>query len=319
MRVWVLVAMLAVCGAPAGAQEVADPAGVPAREEAVAQAGLIAGLRARGAGLRFLGTAGGLEGWLVTPAGGEGGDGPYTLYVAPGGHAVAGLLYGPDGTLLTQAQIEGAAQGVAGARAAERAWGTGTTGAAADAPVQGTPVPGTPVSGDSFSGVAAPAARWAAAREAYGFRLGPEESAMAGLREVAVFADPLCDWSRRLVAELSEAALGGRIRLKVIPVGVLGEASRRRAVELLALGEPLQLWFGLEEAVPYERLKEDEWARVWHGQGVRRVETNNAAFAVWGAGAVPLIVWRSGDAGAEVRARVGAPGDLEAWLGGSPE
>ena len=48
-----------------------------------------------------LGPRGGLAGYLVTPVGGAG----YSLYVTNDGHGVAGLLYGPDGVLLTGGQL----------------------------------------------------------------------------------------------------------------------------------------------------------------------------------------------------------------------
>ena len=48
-----------------------------------------------------LGARGGLTGYLVTPVGGAG----YSLYVTDDGHGVAGLLYGPDGVLLTGGQL----------------------------------------------------------------------------------------------------------------------------------------------------------------------------------------------------------------------
>ena len=48
-----------------------------------------------------LGARGGLAGYLVTPVGGAG----YSLYVTGDGHGVAGLLYGPDGVLLTGGQL----------------------------------------------------------------------------------------------------------------------------------------------------------------------------------------------------------------------
>lgn len=50
----------------------------------------------------FLGERGGLHGWLVERAGEE----PYTVYVTDDGHAVFGPLYAPDGTPLSERQIE---------------------------------------------------------------------------------------------------------------------------------------------------------------------------------------------------------------------
>ena len=66
--------------------------------------GVIAALRAKGARVLALGERGGLDGHFVELADGD----AYGLYVTPDGHAVAGLLYGPDGTLLTGDQIAAA-------------------------------------------------------------------------------------------------------------------------------------------------------------------------------------------------------------------
>ena len=66
--------------------------------------GVIAALRAKGARVLALGERGGLDGHFVELADGD----AYGLYLTPDGHAVAGLLYGPDGTLLTGDQIAAA-------------------------------------------------------------------------------------------------------------------------------------------------------------------------------------------------------------------
>ena len=83
-----------------------------------------------------LGARGGLAGYLVTPVGGAG----YSLYVTDDGHGVAGLLYGPDGVLLTGGQL-------AAVRGENRPAGTAPnplpilapSGAASVAPVAGRP------------------------------------------------------------------------------------------------------------------------------------------------------------------------------------
>ena len=62
---------------------------------------VIAALRAKGARVLALGERGGLDGHFVELADGD----AYGLYLTPDGHAVAGLLYGPDGSLLTGDQI----------------------------------------------------------------------------------------------------------------------------------------------------------------------------------------------------------------------
>lgn len=56
----------------------------------------------------FLGERGGLYGWLVERRG----EAPYTVYVTDDGHAVFGPLYAPDGTPLSERQIEEARNSV---------------------------------------------------------------------------------------------------------------------------------------------------------------------------------------------------------------
>ena len=66
-----------------------------------AEPDLVSALRDQGARIVPLGPRGGLAGYLVTPVSGAG----YSLYVTGDGHGVAGLLYGPDGVLITGGQL----------------------------------------------------------------------------------------------------------------------------------------------------------------------------------------------------------------------
>ena len=61
-------------------------------------------LRERGARLTMLGVKGGVSGWFVELRDGD----AYSLYVTPEGYSVAGLLYAPDGGLLTRTQLRAA-------------------------------------------------------------------------------------------------------------------------------------------------------------------------------------------------------------------
>ena len=68
------------------------------------EADLLTTLRAKGAQVVPLGSRGGLAGYFVRPAKGAG----YSLYLTATGHAVAGLLYGSDGALITEDQLAAA-------------------------------------------------------------------------------------------------------------------------------------------------------------------------------------------------------------------
>ena len=225
----------------------------------------ISALKANGARVVELGAQGGLDGYLVEPAGGD----PYSLYLTPDGHAVAGLLYGPDGNLITGKQIA-AGQDLA-----------------ADTPMQ--------VAHASEGAAPAPDAEALFERSAaaFGFTLGRDGPL------VVLFGDPTCRWSRSAAARLGRLALDGRFRLRVIPVGLLGAASARKAAAIASAADPASAWFdgALPAASP---------------EGARRIARNNALYDAWGETAVPLIARR--DAQGRIERRVGEIDDLDAWL-----
>ena len=260
---------------------------------------VVAALRANGAQVTDLGERGGLSGHFVELAEGD----AYGLYVTPDGHAVAGLLYGPDGTLLTGRQIA-AARGEGGVGIAP----------AAVRPVSAVAVAGEDSAAGGLHGgdvraggaiqlahayaddavVPGVEALFERSISAFGFTLG-----RAG-PPVAVFADPGCRWSRAAVARLARLALDGRLQLHIVPVGVLGAASAQEATAIASAADPALAWF--EGA--------DIPARP---EGARRIESNNVLFDAWGAGAVPLIVWRAKDG--RVAHSLGDLDDIDAWLG----
>ena len=275
---------------------------------------VIAALRVNGAEVTDLGERGGLSGHFVELAEGD----AYSLYVTPDGHAVAGLLYGPDGTLLTGRQIVDARgeRGTAGERpATQPAWHAArdnevsaaggrhgveaSAGGAVDfahahadspsvntieAPNQGVPL----YQSDAL---------FRRSASAFGFTLGRTGPL------VVAFADPGCRWSRSAVARLAQSALAGRLRLRVVPVGVLGAASAREAAAIASGGDAALAWFegAGTQAEP---------------EGGRRIERNNALFDRWGAGAVPLIAWRAIDG--RIAHSLGDIDDLDAWLEALP-
>ena len=289
----------------------ASPSG-NAHDEVLTDAGsgvpVVSALRANGARILTLGERGGLQGHFVELANGD----AYGLYVTPDGHAVTGLLYGPDGTLLTGRQIE-AARGESGA-AAETLAAHGARRAARDSEVSAVNWrSGTEESaggagsfahayadGPEASSVEAPGQGSLLLRrslDAFGFSLGRTGPV------AVVFADPGCRWSRSAVARLARLALDGRLRLHTVPVGVLGSASAREAAAIASAGDPAMAWFegAAGRASP---------------EGGRRIARNNALFDAWGAGAVPLIAWRTAEG--RVAHSLGDIDDLDAWLEALP-
>ena len=252
-------------------------------------------LRDKGAQIMPLGARGGLAGYLVTPVGGAG----YSLYVTGDGHGVAGLLYGPDGVLITGGQL-------AAVRGENRPAG------AAPSSASGAPNPTMNVEGAGArdSGASAEAATpdtstgvsravlFERSASAFGFTLG-ERGPL-----VVLFGDPGCPWSRSAVARIGREAMAGRLRLHVVPVALLGAASAHRAAGIAASSDPAQAWFARDDG-PAGRHARDLIAR------------NNALFDTWGERSVPLIAYRTargGAAGGGIAHRVGDIADLGAWL-----
>ena len=116
---------------------------------------------------------------------------------------------------------------------------------------------------------------------------------------MTLFGDPTCPWSRSAAATLADRALKGALRLRIIPVGVLGEESRRRAAAVLAHARPDQAWFAHVAGDPTDAAR-------------AQLATNNAAFNAWRENFVPLIAWRSADG--KIRRHTGEIGDIDAWL-----
>ena len=255
-----------------------------------AEPDLVNALRDQGAQIVPLGPRGGLAGYLVTPVGGAG----YSLYVTNDGHGVAGLLYGPNGMLLTGRQL-------AAVRGENRPAGTAPSSASGapnpTANVEGAGVRDSGASteaatSDTATGVSR-AALFERSASAFGFTLG-EHGPL-----VVLFGDPHCPWSRSAVARTGREAMAGKLRLHVVPVALLGAASAHRAAGIAASSDPAQAWFGRNDG-PGDRHARDRIAR------------NNALFDAWGERSVPLIAHRTMQGG--IAHRVGDIADLDAWL-----
>ena len=263
-------------------------AAIPASR--AAEPDLVSALRDKGAQIVPLGPRGGLAGYLVTPVSGAG----YSLYVTTDGHGVAGLLYGPDGVLLTGGQL-------AAMRGEDRPAGTEPSSAS------GVPNPAANVEGaglrdsgasteaatpDTATGVSR-AVLFERSASAFGFTLG-ERGPL-----VVLFGDPGCPWSRSAVARIGREAMAGKLRLRVVPVALLGAASAHRAAGIAASSDPAQAWFARNDGPAGRRARD-------------RIARNNALFDAWGKRSVPLIAHRTMQGG--IAHRVGDIADLDAWL-----
>ena len=257
---------------------------------------MIAALRANGARVLALGERGGLSGHFVEVAQGD----AYGLYLTPDGYAVAGLLYAPDGTLLTGRQIA-AAGGLGADREPEAARYAVDERSRELSAASRESVSGTTRLAHAYEespGIGNAEALFDRSRNAFGFTLGRRGPL------VTIFADPACRWSRSAVARLGHVALDGKMRLRVVPVGVLGAASAREAAAIASAPDPAIAWF----EGPHGSARPE---------GGRRIADNNALFEAWSAGAVPLIAWRARDG--RVVHRLGDIDDIAAWLEELPD
>ena len=247
---------------------------------------LVSALRGNGAQIVQLGVRGELAGYLVIPPGGAG----YSLYVTGDGHGVAGLLYGPDGALVTGGQLAAARDptdlagaappGSPVATASVAPAGRNETQAATRSAAESAAAPSTP-------------ALFERAASAFGFTLG-ERGPL-----VVLFGDALCPWSRAAVARLGSEAIAGKLRLHVVPVALLGAASAHRAAAIAASPDPAQAWFARTDGPAGPQARD-------------RIARNNALFDAWGERSVPLIAYRTALGG--IAHRVGDIDDPGAWL-----
>ena len=248
--------------------------------------GLVEQLRQSGASVTSLGKSGAMDGWWVEPAAGE----AYALYVDETGHAVLGTMYAPDGSGVTARQLE-----------VMRAAGRG-----AESPVRSAPpLASRRASGAEGAGPGAtagsraassPAALLEAGMAAEGFELGGSGP------QVVTFADPACRPSRAAVAMLAKRAVDGELRLKVVPVGMLGESSKRLAGAIVASENRALAWFSPDrDAGPAEG---GAWARA-------AVDLNGRLFLRGGSDFVPWSIRMADDGG--VSSAVGV--DFGSWFG----
>ena len=297
MRDWpkhfVMGALLAVSVAAGNAAVAGSEPGLGLeglRAEGLRAEGLVSALRGNGAQVVPLGARGGLDGYFVTPAKGGG----YSLYVTGDGHAVAGVLYGPDGTEVTGEQLAEARDSVGSAR---RVY-TGAAAVTAHAEMESAGGPSPPA---SLTGL------FERSAAAFGFTLG-ERGPL-----VVLLGDPTCSFSRSAAARLGRAALDGRLQLRVVPVAVLGGAAAHRAAAIAASPDPAVAWFeggGTADTRAGDTRARD--TRAGDRTGAERIARNNALFDQWGANAVPLIAWRTRDGA--VGHRIGDIDDVGAWL-----
>lgn len=149
------------------------------------------------------------------------------------------------------------------------------------------------LAGPPARGFSRNAALFRSTLSAFGFTVGDRGPV------VAAFADPACRWSNATVAALAGEARRGELRLRVIPIGVLGGEAARRAAAIASSPDPAAAWF------------DPARASEPRPGGAFAVERNDRIFDLWRKGGVPLLLWRDGE---RIAWRVGDVGDARAWL-----
>ena len=206
-------------------------------------------LRAANAQVVPLGTAEGLRGFLVRKPDGD----TYAAYVTETGAVAVGLLIGSNGEDVTRRQLAAAAE--AGLLPDVRE-------------------PARVNQGAESGGVEARVARLLeGTKQAAGFRIGARGPV------IHVFADPTCPYSVEHVRGLSIDARAGRLRTHVIPVGVLGERSAQRAVEIAGAAEPRRAW------------ETGSGGTVDRSAGAVKVAANMRMHSRWRVRGVPFSIW----------------------------
>ena len=256
-----------------------------------AEPDLVSALRDKGAQIMPLGARGGLAGYLVTPVGGAG----YSLYVTDDGHGVAGLLYGPDGVLLTGGQLA-AVRGEnrpAGAAPSSASGAPNPTANVEGAGVRDSGASAEAATPDTSAGVSR-AVLFERSASAFGFTLG-ERGPL-----VVLFGDP--------------RVAHGRARPS------RGSAARRWPASCGCMSCRWRCWARLRRTarrgsppVPIRRKPGSPATMVRPARHARdRIARNNALFDAWGERSVPLIAYRAMQGG--IAHRVGDIADLGAWL-----
>lgn len=242
----------------------------------------------------------GLDAYAVATA-----AGPQMVYVTPdGGAFLTGLLYNADGHPVSAAQLAAARPLLS-----ESVATTAVVVEPATSPA--VPPPTAPQSpGDALL---------AALEAAAGFHVAPEGMApFPTAPEITVVVDPRCPYCKRLYQALDAGPLRqGRLRLRIVPLGILGNASVGEATALLAAPDPAAAWRAhAAGTTPLVAPDPDTLSPDL----TRSLAGNHSIFqrqlAPAGANLVPLTIYRN--AAGRVRLIKGVPNSLDALLADLP-
>ena len=160
-----------------------------------------------------------------------------------------------------------------------------------------------PVSASANTLVPKPAGRseqlWQDLSKAATIDFGPADQ--AGVPTAFVFTDPACDHCHALWATLQPAIEHQSLRIRLIPVALLGDASAKQAAQLLSQSDKPAGW---EHLIAKQLLAE---AATPAGQAA--FDANQKLFKTYKLTSAPVVIYRQGGTG-KVRILVGNPNDI---------
>ena len=213
-------------------------------------------LISEGAQVRFLGNDHGVDAWLTIKNGQE-----QYFYILPGGKAfLMGVLFDDTGKLVTLRQVQ-------------KLRGNG------DPLLEVLADDNATKASDKYEFKAPSEQMYSDVAGANWVPLGA-----AGAPYVYVFVDPQCPHCHAFINDVRADVEGGRLQLRIVPVGFRPE-TRAQAAFLIAAPNPQERWFkhmeGDPEALPVKSAIND--------QGVQR---NMAVMQAWEFDATPMVIYR---------------------------
>lgn len=276
-----LSALIMIMSSPVMAQgtPVSKDPPLPAPLETMAQ---------QGAQLRYMGREGGLDGWIAIQNGQE----QYFYVTQDREHVVLGLLFDKTGKMITMDQVSKLQK---------------EGGEVLDILKNTPPNPNAsvtdnlPKEGDIVKQLKSPSEQMFADVESSNWvALGSTTAPV-----VYMFIDPQCPYCHEFMKTLQKDIEGGRVQVRMIPVGFRDE-TRAQAALLLAVPNAQERWFrhlgGDKEALP-----------VTPGINEQGIERNMAVMQSWKFNVTPLSVYRAQDG--KVKIVQGRAKDLKAFLG----
>lgn len=224
--------------------------------------------------IEFVGRQHGIDMWVAQKEGAI-----QVLYTTPNGQAMLmnGFLFGPDGTLVTEKGLRDYAEGNPSfiKELAER--------------VEVKNPPQSP--GEKL---------WFDLSNAAFVEFGSKDAPI-----VYVFVDPNCPHCKKYWQAAIPYVSEGNMRVRFVPVGILGDESLRDAVDIIASQDRQKAWLDTVEGKLENSLKSDEIA-------LNKVKSNFELMQRWKIESTPFSVYK--DVQGKTKMFRGNPDDMVAFL-----